>query len=316
MGKSPSNPKRYFKELRFQQLRALLAVNQHQSFAGAAAALGLSTPSVWQQVRGLEAEFGAELVRVEKKSILLTDDALALVDVMRPVVEGFDSLHDIFDRRKQAIPERLILTSTNQLLRYELRKPLAEYRRQHPDTQLSIIDLHSKAARDRLKRGEADIAVVGELAIAPELALKSKRLAAYPFVLIAPQGHPQLTSAQVSIRALAKLPLVLSTRETKPDSRVNTVFRKAGVVSELNIVVDSTSIDLLIDLVSRGFGVSIATISPMLLREAQQKYQDQLGFRDLSRQFGVESIVLLYRASRFEPAHQRSFRTIIEECVK
>ena len=71
MAKPPADPKRYFKELRFQQLRALLAVHRHQSFAGAAAALGLSTPSVWQQVRGLEDAFGAELVRVKKKIHLL-----------------------------------------------------------------------------------------------------------------------------------------------------------------------------------------------------------------------------------------------------
>lgn len=88
MTTSSTSPRRFFKELRFQQLRALVEVSRLKSFAAAAVELELATPSVWQQVRGLEAEFGVELVRIDGKNVELTEDGQVLVDAARPIVEG------------------------------------------------------------------------------------------------------------------------------------------------------------------------------------------------------------------------------------
>lgn len=316
MSKKPLIPRRYYKELRIQQLRALLALERHGSFAAAAVVLDLATPTVWQQVRALEAEFGVELVRVEGKSISLTDDALVLIDAAHPLVEGFDSLHEIFTQRTQTYARRLTITSTLQLLKFELAEPLREFRRAHPDVHVSIIDQSSKAAREYLKQGDADIAIVGELKPGSESALNVTRLMDYPFVLIAPREHPQLHSAQVSLRAIAKEPLVLSHRETAPESRVRNTFRKAGIDRDLNVVVDGVSIDLLIDFVARGYGLCVASISPLLRKATEHEYKEHLGFREVSQQFGVESIVLLSRAGRYEPTHHRSFRELVEGCLK
>lgn len=316
MSKKPLNPRRYFKELRIQQLRALLALERHGSFAGAAEVLGLSTPTVWQQVRALEEEFQVELARVEGKSVHLTDHALTLIDIAHPLIEGFDSLHDAFTQRMSANAPLLTITSTLQLLKFELAEPLREFRRTHPDVQVSIVDQSSKAAREYLKDGKADLAVVGEMKPETESAFKVTRLMDYPFVLIAPREHPQLRTAKVSLRAIAKEPLVLSHRENALESRVRNTFRKAGIDWDLNVVVDAVSIDLLIDFVARGYGLCVASISPLLLKASESEYKQQLGFRDLSQQFGVESIVLLSRAGRYEPAHHRSLRELVEVCLK
>ncbi len=58
----------------------LVEVSRLKSFAAAAAAaeLELATPSVWQQVRGLEAEFGVELVGIDGKNVELTEDGQVL----------------------------------------------------------------------------------------------------------------------------------------------------------------------------------------------------------------------------------------------
>ncbi len=55
-----------------------------------------------------------------------------------------------------------MLASTIQLLKYELSKPLAEFRRRHPEVQLSIVDRSSQGAIACLENGEADIAIAGQ----------------------------------------------------------------------------------------------------------------------------------------------------------
>ena len=57
-----SPKRRYFKEVRFRQIRALVELSRQGSFASAATSLGLAVPSVWQQVRALEDEYGVQLV--------------------------------------------------------------------------------------------------------------------------------------------------------------------------------------------------------------------------------------------------------------
>ena len=139
--------RRYFKEMRFQQLRALVVVGRCRSFAAAAKELGLATPSVWQQIKGLEAEFDVELLRVREKQVWLTEAGAALVELAGPLIADFDGLHDCFEARLDKLPKRLVLAATSQLLRHELRGPIAQFRKTCNDVQLSIIDGPSSVAR-------------------------------------------------------------------------------------------------------------------------------------------------------------------------
>ncbi len=262
---SPTSPRPFFKELLFQQLRALVEVSRWKSFAAAATELELATPSVWQQVRGLEAEFGVELLRVDGKNVEFTEDGKALVDAARQIVEGFDSLHDMFAQRTRSVPQRLVLASTIQLLKHELSKSLAEFRRRHPELQLSIIDRSSQGARASLENGEADIAIVGQFDAEPRAAITVTPLTAYSFMLMAPTGHPLLTAPRVTIKKIAQQPLVVPSAAANCRSKLDELFRNAGVLHALNIVVDASNFDLLVDNVIGGFGICVMSVSPAVM---------------------------------------------------
>src|SRR5690349_18692787 len=93
--------RRYFKELRFQQYRSLCAIARHQTFAGAATRLGLSVPAVWQQIRALEQDLDTPLVRRHGRGVRLTEDGQLLLDMVSPLVAGFDSIPPMFADRKE-----------------------------------------------------------------------------------------------------------------------------------------------------------------------------------------------------------------------
>ena len=52
-----------YKDIQLPQLRGFCLAATSHSFTAAAKALGLSVPAVWQQVRALERELGASLLR-------------------------------------------------------------------------------------------------------------------------------------------------------------------------------------------------------------------------------------------------------------
>jgi DNA-binding transcriptional LysR family regulator len=82
-----ANPRRYFKELRFPQLRSLVALARKGTFSAVAKAFQMSIPSVWQQIRALEQEFGVAMVRPSGKTVELTEEGWPLVEMSQPLVD-------------------------------------------------------------------------------------------------------------------------------------------------------------------------------------------------------------------------------------
>ena len=146
--------RRYFKQLRIAQFRAIIELADKKGFAAAAASLELSTPSVWQQIRSLEDEFNVPLLSVSGQTVSLTSHGELLVDLATPVVEGFDSLVEQFSNRAEKIQKRLSVASPANILVNELPSPIHEYHKKHKNVELSLIDLPSNPARKLLEDGE------------------------------------------------------------------------------------------------------------------------------------------------------------------
>jgi hypothetical protein len=80
----------HYKDLQLPQLRGfcLAAV---RGFTGAADTLGLSVSAVWQQVRALERQLGAVLLRRRGRAVELTAEGQLLVELIQPHIHGLDS---------------------------------------------------------------------------------------------------------------------------------------------------------------------------------------------------------------------------------
>lgn len=314
--KSDRQKRVYFKEVRLRQLRAIVELSGQRSFARTAAALGLSTPSIWQQVRALESEFGASLLRVQGKRVELTEDGKQLAELAAPIVKSFESLKAVFLDRRGKLPRQLTVATTASLCANELRGPLETYRRLYPNVRLTLLDRPSAAARALFEQGEADIAVVGELAAAGKRqAHAATRLTAYPFMLLCPSGHPLLGRRRLSLADLSRHPLVLSGEGTNSRTRVHDVFQAAGLNENLNVAMSASSLALLAVYVSMGFGVSISSVSPAIIAAARAGKADYAGlqFRDLTRLFGEERVIVLARQGRLELPHVRAFHEILSD---
>lgn len=74
------------------------------SFAAVARAIDLSVASVWQQIRGMEKEFGVSLVQVIGRQVKPTDEGRLLADREAPVVEGIDGLRELFRESSAEVP--------------------------------------------------------------------------------------------------------------------------------------------------------------------------------------------------------------------
>src|SRR5437868_4699415 len=101
----------YFKELRLQQFRGLVALSRWQTFSAAATALRLTRASVWQQVHSLEKEMGSTLLRTRGHRVELTDAGRKLVEIVAPLVAGFDSVQTAFSSIQGDLPHGLVIAT-------------------------------------------------------------------------------------------------------------------------------------------------------------------------------------------------------------
>src|ERR1700758_4750955 len=97
-----------YKEIQLSQLRSFCLAATEGNFTSAARALGLSASTVWQQVRALERELKAKLLRRRSRAVELTDEGRLLLGLVQPHVGGLDSLRRFFEMRRQGVRPELV----------------------------------------------------------------------------------------------------------------------------------------------------------------------------------------------------------------
>lgn len=312
-----SSARRYFKEVRFRQIRSLVELSRQGSFAATAVALDLAVPSVWQQIRALEDEYGVQLVTAQGAKVSLTDDGQTLVDLAAPLVEAFDGLGSMFEERRNAAQRTLTVVAPAAILSGALRRSIVLYRQHHPHVKLVLLDRPSLLARRIVEQDGADLAVMG-MAVGdePMPQFRCQPLARYAFYLMCPADHALARARQVTLAAIVREPLVLAPEESSSHRQIRHAFAKAGLADRMNVIMTATNRVLLLNYVAIGFGVAIGTSAASVKPPKRAAGETAIVVREVSGLFGHEEVFLVQRKGRFEPAHVRAFRELVQQALQ
>lgn len=307
----PAEPRHYFKELRLQQFRSLVALARWQTFSAAAAALKITRASVWQQVRSLEQEMGSTLVRTRAQRVELTPAGQRLVEIAAPLVAGFDSAKSAFQAAIDAdAPQTLAIAASPSFLQ-ELREPIARIHALHPNLHVTFLERNSAAAVELLDQGGADLAIAAKPDnVTARAGLEYTRIATYPFTLIFPPQHPLLAKKRVTLRDLMKHRLILPGGPTYCRQHFNAVVAQAGLQEQVNVAIESNFPVMLFEYVRLGLGVSL---SPLPRPSGVATLWEQAGviLRDAEHLFGSEPIYFVRRKGQFETPYAARFRELV-----
>jgi DNA-binding transcriptional LysR family regulator len=124
-----------YKELHPGQLRAFCECVRKKSYSAAARTLHLSQPAVWQQVQALERDLGVSLLQRRGRELEPSEDGLVLLELASSIVGAIDSLREVFDQRRNAVPRTLTIIGSPGVLTEELAQPVVEFRQQYPTSR-------------------------------------------------------------------------------------------------------------------------------------------------------------------------------------
>jgi molybdate transport repressor ModE-like protein len=313
----PSVDRRYFKEVRFRQIRALVETARCGSFAEASRRLGMATPSVWRQVRALEDDYGVQLVAAQGHDVRLTEDGERLVDLAAPLVEGFDSLKKVFHDEHGKAERHLRMAAPATVLNSSLRHVIARYRESHPQVRLSLIDAPSRTAWQLLEAEKADLAIVG----APEgVPLPSRfqavPLVKYPFEVVCLQSHPIAQLKSPKLRDILKQPLILAGEDSSSRMQLDHLVAKAGLSDRMNVIMTAGNVTSILNYVALGMGVAVLSRPASEVLPVPADVKARFIHRDVSALLGHDQVVLLHSKGRHELAHVRAFREMVVKGLK
>lgn len=238
-------------------MRVLKEVAAQGSFSAAAEALSFTQSAVSQQVAALEREAGAKLVERRARGIRLTPAGEALVSHADAILSRLDDAEQELAAIAGLKGGRVRIAAFQSAGATLLPKALAEFHRRHREVELSASTAELQEARDLLRAGDIDIAIVmdfeGQPLLFPEL--ETEHLLDDPYVVALPSNHRLADKASVALADLAGEDWINTCPGTGCDFVVMSACRTVGF--EPRVVVECDENDQMQAFVAGGLGVAL-----------------------------------------------------------
>jgi LysR family transcriptional regulator, cyn operon transcriptional activator len=174
--------------LEIRHLRYFLAVAEAGSFSRAADRLGISQPSVSQQMRDLEAGLRVSLFQRRGKRILLTPRGLIFLEHARAVLRQLENFLEELSSEPRQLRGVLHLGVIPVLNVPLVPHLLGLFATEHPGISLMVEEISSTEIETALEEGRMDVGLGFITRHSPNL--RYERLCTDKFALIVSAAHP------------------------------------------------------------------------------------------------------------------------------
>jgi LysR family cys regulon transcriptional activator len=267
-------------------------VSQNLNISQAAEVLHTSQSGVSKQVQLLEEELNLQVFqRNGKRLVGITEPGQIIVGLAEKVLRELENIKSVGQEFTQKDKGTLTIATTHTQARYFLPVAVKKFMSEYPGVALTIHQGNPSQVAEQVESGEAD------LGIATETISANKNLLCLPCYqwnrcIVAPEGHPVLADAPLTLEKIARYPLITYDFAFTGGSLVKRVFNQAGL--EPNIVLTAIDADVIKTYVNLGLGIGL------LAEMAYDPIRDNhLKMLDVSHLFPVSTAYLGLRRDAF-----------------
>lgn len=292
--------------MEWQQIIGFYHVANLGSFTKAADATFRTQSALSQQIKNLEDELECRLLeRIGKRKLRLTSAGERFYQFAETILERYDSLTEELNELKGIQKGRLRIAAPFTTLYHLFPIALKKYIKQFPNVELTILDRSQHSVLDHIKNGDIDFGFVLESNVPADLA--TIRWQKVETVVMTPKGHPLAKAKRLTLRQIAKYPLILPPKSFKQSYRGNleAEFQKLGV--DYHIIMESSNVELSSVYVEMGIGISFATVVTDLPRMQKRK----LELLPLDHLFKPDYIAVVMRKDKTLHSYKSTFIKIL-----
>lgn len=243
--------------MELRHLRYYIAVAEEQNITRAAGRLNVSQPPLSRQIRGLEEELGVNLLERVGKRLRLTEAGRSFLVKARRIVcdaeTSVQQLQEEFGNTKRKLRLGFISPFADDLIAPVVR----EFQKAHPKSSVTLFDLPPRAQLDRLRAGEIDVAILGNIGDEDRARFRVRCLWRGQMVIVLPDRHPLARRKSIRLAALAGEIWVSLSEVFFPGRRMFLQRACQGSGFEPKIVAELDSLHLMLAAIAVGDGVGI-----------------------------------------------------------
>lgn len=220
--------------MRITQLRDLLAVADAGSVRGAARALNVSQPALTRSIHQLETELNARLLDRSGRGVVPTSSGKALIARARMIQSELVRAREEQAQLAGESAGSIAFGVAPQAAIHIVPPALAQFRREHPNTHVRIVDGLAHALLPQLREGSLDFVIGSRPQGRPDSRFKFLPLFTNQIVVGARRGHP-LRKAR-SLRELVESQWVIYTPPGWTGAMIPDIFVKNGLEPPRSVV--------------------------------------------------------------------------------
>ncbi|HDX9591358.1 TPA: LysR family transcriptional regulator [Bacillus pseudomycoides] len=239
--------------MELRHLEYFIQVCNNGSFTKAAEVLGISQPTLSQQIRVLEGEIDTPLFHRVGRGIKITEAGKLLLDKGKFIMQLFDEVHnEIFELKGV---KRGVITIGGLLEDLTYLTPyIMQFQQHYPNILVKIIE--SEVNVNQIVENNIDIGITRSFQT-PD-TLTSTLLYSEELVLVIPKNHPLNKKSFVSFRELVGLSRIMTSSSCRESIKI--YCENLGLSLSVANIETKSSISLL-SLVCNGHGVAIIPLS-------------------------------------------------------
>ena len=239
-----------------RHLRSFLALAEERHFGRAARRLHIVQPALSMQVKALEEELGGPLFVRTTRRVELTDAGRLLQVEATRTLEQADHAERAVRRALRGETGRVRVGFAGAaVLSGELVSLVRSFRQTYPDADFSLHELSPQEQVDAIYRGDLDVAYVAGYGRVLDDRLVSVPAGEWRTMVALPSNHELASRPGLSLRDIAKQPLVVYAAQEQPILR--TLHRALGPARGVRVAHRASSTLGMLGLVGAGLGLGL-----------------------------------------------------------
>lgn len=274
-----------------RQLRYFVSAAETGKLSAAASACNVTQSAITLSIKALEDQIGFALFERNAHGVVLSLEGQRYLGKAREILAlvssaAISSKHDEATLQRAG---RIKIAATDTVMGYFLMPHLARFKARYPRVVVEVVELDRAKIESELMEGKLDLAVTLVSNIQQNFELISSVLVPSQRRLWLPSRHHLLNKQSISLRDVAKEPLIMLTVDEAADT-AKTYWEHVGL-SPMTAM-KSANVEAVRTAVARGLGVAV--LSDMVYRSWSLE-GDRIEVRDLKERIPSMDVGLTWK---------------------
>lgn len=236
--------------------RLFYIVAKEGSISRAANILFISQPAITLQIKKLESELGVSLFTRTKHGVVLTEEGNILFEYIKVAMDNITNGENALSNLKNLDSGIIRIGASTTVSKHIVMPYLEKFHEMYPKIEIQIVNSLTTNLLKELRNGNLDILFLN-LPMDENKDLKIIPITDVHDIFVGNKKYFDLTKGKISLEELNNYPLLFQKMPSNTRSYLNNYLKSNN--TKLKPQLEVVSYNLIMDLVSAGFGIGYAT---------------------------------------------------------